>query len=206
MKKLAALIVIVIAGTFSVFASGTRGEKSTYEVDTKASKVYWTGKKVTGEHQGYLSIDNGQVYVSNNKVVGAEVNMEMNSIECTDLSGEWKDKLVGHLKSEDFFSVEKYPTASFKITSIKSSESGQEVVGDLTIKGITHEISFPANVSVVENKVTASGTASIDRTKWNIQYGSGKFFSNLGDNMIKDEFEIKFELAATVPTTLSAKK
>jgi len=205
MKKLVALILVVVAGSFSVFASVIKSEKSTYEVDTKASKVYWVGKKVTGEHKGYLSIDNGQVYVSNNKIVGADVNLGMNSIECTDLTGEWKDKLIGHLKSEDFFSVEKYPNASFKITSIKSSESGQQVVGDLTIKGITHEISFPAKVSVASEKVTASGTASIDRTKWDIKYNSGSFFSNLGDNMIKDEFEIKFELEASVTETLSAK-
>jgi len=105
------------------------------------------------------------------------------------LSGEWKDKLVGHLKSDDFFSVEKHPNAIFKITSVKDSGSEQKVGGK-----ITHEISFPAKVSVNGGKVTASGTASIDRTKWDIKYGSGQFFSDLGDKIIRDEFEIKFVL------------
>ncbi len=197
MKKLVALFVAAIVSSTIVFASNGKSEKSTFEIDTKASKVYWTGKKVTGEHKGYLSIGNGQVFVSSGEVVGAEVNMDLNSIECTDLTGEWKDKLIGHLKSDDFFAVENYPTAKFEITSIKTDGDEQNVVGKLSIKGITHEITFPAEVTVADNKVTASGVASIDRTKWNIKYGSGKFFSNLGDNMIKDEFEIKFELTAT---------
>jgi polyisoprenoid-binding protein YceI len=114
----------------------------------------------------------------------------MASIEVTDLEGTWKDKLVGHLKSEDFFAVDKFPKANFEITSLND----KLVVGVLTIKGISHEISFPAEVAVNGSKVNANGTATIDRTKWNIQYGSGQFFSNLGDNMISDEFEIRFEL------------
>ncbi|MDX1283906.1 MAG: YceI family protein, partial [Draconibacterium sp.] len=152
----------------------------------------WTGAKVTGEHTGYVLLENGQVYVNNNEVVGAKIKMDMSSIEVTDLEGEWKDKLVGHLKSDDFFSADKFPHAKFEITSFKNND----VTGDLTIKGITHEISFPAEVNIDGDNVTALGTASIDRTKWDIKYGSGKFFSDLGDRMIKDEFEIKFELSA----------
>ena len=191
MKRVTLFLAAII---FSVVASATvgQGEKTSFEIDTKASKVYWTGKKVSGEHTGYLHIDAGTVSVKNDKVVGADVKLDMNSIECTDLSGEWKDKLVGHLKSDDFFSVEKFPTADFKITDV----NGDKVVGKLTIKGITHEVSFPAKVSVEGNTVTASGTATIDRTLYDIKYGSGKFFSDLGDRMINDDFEIKFELTA----------
>lgn len=191
MKKLTGILAAIVIALTAVAADGN-GEKTALVVDTKASKVYWTGKKVSGEHTGYLSIANGTVYVKGDKLVGADLTLDLNSIECTDLTGEWKDKLVGHLKSEDFFSVEKHPNATFKITAV----NGGKVVGDLTIKGITHEISFPAKVSVTDDKVTANGTASIDRTKWNIKYGSGQFFSDLGDKMISDEFEIKFELTA----------
>ncbi len=200
MKKLTGILAAIVFAV-SAHASNGDSEKTLYEVDTKASKVYWTGKKVSGEHTGYLSIGNGNIHVKGNEVVSAEINMDLNTIECTDLSGEWKDKLIGHLKSEDFFSAEKYPNAIFKIKSVK----GEKVVGDLTIKGITHEISFPADVSVANGKVIANGTASIDRTKWDIKYGSGKFFSDLGDKMISDEFEIKFELTAISDGALSAK-
>ena len=190
--KRVTLFLVALAIATTTFATVGQGEKTSFEIDTKASKVYWTGKKVSGEHTGYLHIDAGTVSVKNDKVVGADVKLDMNSIECTDLSGEWKDKLVGHLKSDDFFSVEKFPTAVFKITEVK----GDKVVGDLTIKGITHQVIFPAKVKVDGNTVIASGTATIDRTKYDIKYGSGKFFSDLGDRMINDEFEIKFELTA----------
>ncbi|WP_320111881.1 YceI family protein [Draconibacterium orientale] len=193
MKKLATLLVFAIAVTTAGFASNGKDDKATYSVDTKASKVYWTGKKVAGEHTGYLNLAGGEVFVEGKEVTGANLNMDVTSIEVTDLEGEWKDKLVGHLKSDDFFSAEKHPVANFKITSYKNDK----VVGDLTIKGITNQVSFPAEVKVEGDVLTASGTASIDRTKWDIKYGSGKFFSDLGDNMIKDEFEIKFELKAT---------
>jgi polyisoprenoid-binding protein YceI len=195
MRKLVGVFAAIVIA-FTAFANEGNGEKTAFTVDTKASKVYWTGKKVSGEHTGYLSIGSGTVYVEGDKVVSANIEMEMNTIEVTDLTGEWKDKLVGHLKSDDFFSVEKHPKASFKITSVKSAGSEQQIDGDLTIKGITHKISFPAKVSVHDGGVKAEGTASIDRTKWNIKYGSGQFFSDLGDRMISDEFEIRFELTA----------
>ncbi|WP_372651843.1 YceI family protein [Draconibacterium sp.] len=202
MKKLATLLVLAIAITTASFASNGNGDKTTYNVDTKASKVYWTGKKVTGEHTGYLNLAGGEVFVEGKEVKGANLNLDVTSIEVTDLQGEWKDKLVGHLKSDDFFSAEKHPVANFKITSY----SNDKVVGDLTIKGITNEVSFPAEVKVDGDVLTATGTATIDRTKWDIKYGSGKFFSDLGDNMIKDEFEIKFELKATASEGTTSSK
>jgi polyisoprenoid-binding protein YceI len=195
MKRLTGILAAIVIALTAV-AADRSADKTALVVDTKASKVYWTGKKVSGEHTGYLSVGSGTVFLKGDKVVGADINMDLTTIECTDLTGEWKDKLVGHLKSDDFFSVEKHPNATFKITSVKSSGAEKKVVGNLTIKGITHEISFPAKIDVAGDKVTANGTASIDRTKWDIKYGSGKFFSDLGDRMIKDEFEIKFELSA----------
>ena len=196
MKKVVLLITGIILSASVAFASVGQAEQSELKVDTQKSKVYWTGKKVTGEHTGYVNIEEGTVVVKDGAPQTAHIKMDMNSIEDTDLEGEWKDKLVGHLKSDDFFSVEKYPVATFKVKSFKKSGTQHTVVGDLSIKGITHEISFPADVKVEDGLLTANGTAKIDRTKWDIRYGSGKFFDGLGDKMIYDDFEIKFELVA----------
>uniref|UniRef100_UPI0032174BEC YceI family protein n=1 Tax=uncultured Draconibacterium sp. TaxID=1573823 RepID=UPI0032174BEC len=201
MKKLTGILAAVLITLTA--AAGKEVSKKHFDVDTKNSKVYWTGKKVTGEHSGYLTVGNGTVMVENNKVKSADLNLDLTSIECTDLSGEWKDKLVGHLKSDDFFSVDKHPNATFKIKSIDGTGSNKTVVGDLTIKGITNEISFPAEVTVDGNKVTATGNATIDRTKWNMKFRSGKFFDSLGDKMIHDEFDIKFELIAVAGDKLT---
>ena len=196
MKTSINLILGILVSASTVFAANVKREKSAFEIDTKASKVNWTAKKVTGEHTGYLSVGNGTVTVENNNLVGAQVNMDLNTIVCTDLTdAEWNKKLIGHLKSEDFFSVEKYPMANSEITSLKPAGKGTyNVNGKLTIKGITNEIVFPANVTIENGIVKALGTAKIDRTKWDIRYGSGKFFEGLGDKMIYDEFEITFDI------------
>jgi polyisoprenoid-binding protein YceI len=209
MKKSIGIVLGILVITSSVFASNTKGEKSTFEIDTKASKVHWTGKKVTGEHTGYLSVGAGTVNVENNNVVGAQLNMDLNSIVCTDIKDAGTNqKFVGHLKSDDFFSVENHPVAKFEITSMKPGTSSGEynVKGNMTIKGKTHEISFPAKVSLNNGLVKAVGTAKLDRTKWDIKYGSGKFFEGLGDKMIYDEFEVTFDIAAKADNSSASAK
>jgi len=198
MKKSIGIVLGILVITSSVFATNTKKEKTAFEIDTKASKVHWTGKKVTGEHTGYLSVGKGTIMVENNNVVGAQVNIDMNSIVCTDIKDEGTNqKFVGHLRSDDFFSVAKHPNARFEITSMKPVSGGDyNVKGNLTIKGITNEVSFPAKATVSGGIVKANGTAKIDRTKWDIRYGSGKFFDGLGDKMIYDEFEITFDISA----------
>ena len=209
MKKSIEIILGIMVITASVFASNSKGEKAAFEIDTKASKVHWTGKKVTGEHTGYLSVGKGTVMLENNSVVGAQLNIDMTSIVCTDIKDEGTNqKFVGHLKSDDFFSVEKHPNVKFEITSMKPGSFAGEynVNGKLTIKGITDDVSFPAKVSVNGGLVKAVGTAKLDRTKWDIRYGSGKFFEGLGDRMIYDEFEVTFDIAAKANSSeLSAK-
>jgi len=205
MKKIVGLLGIALFSISVAVAGQKDAAQSTLKVDTKASKVYWNAKKVTGEHSGVLSVADGTVYVQGEKVTGANINLDMNSIDCTDLEGEWKGKLIGHLKSDDFFSVEKHPNAVFAIKSVEKEGAQYKVVGDLTIKGIKHEISFPADVKVAGDKLTANGTATIDRTKYDIRYGSGKFFEGLGDKMIYDTFDIRFELVASSSEELSMK-
>ena len=203
MKKISGLLGIALVIVL-VAATGQKAvAQSALKVDTKASKVYWNAKKVTGEHSGLLSVADGTVYVQDEKITGASINLDMNTIDCTDLEGEWKDKLIGHLKSDDFFSVEKHPKATFAIKSVTKDGAQHKVVGDLTIKGIKHEISFPAEVKVEGDKLTANGTATVDRTKYDIRYGSGKFFEGLGDKMIYDTFDIRFELVASSSAEIS---
>lgn len=199
MKKLVGITLGILVITSSVFATNTKAEKSAFEIDTKSSKVSWNAKKVTGEHSGYISVGKGNVMVEGNKVVGAQVNMDLNTIVCTDIKDEsTNQKFIGHLKSDDFFSVAKFPNANFEVTSMKPGNVSGEynVKGKMTIKGITNEISFPAKVSLANGLVKAVGTAKLDRTKWDIRYGSGKFFEGLGDKMIYDEFEITFDITA----------
>ncbi|WKN30066.1 YceI family protein [Porifericola rhodea] len=181
-----------------VLASFTNPEKVTsYEVDAKDSKLIWTGRKVTGEHTGTIQIKDGNLEVDNNKLVGGQFFIDMTTIETTDLEGEYKTKLDGHLKSDDFFGIEQYPTAKFVITKAKVKKGNQyNITGDLTIKGITEEVSFPATVKVSDSEVVADATIVVDRSKYNVRYGSGSFFDDLGDKTIYDEFDLVVSLKA----------
>lgn len=166
-------------------------------VDTKKSVINWVGKKVTGQHNGRLWLKSGSVDMDKNNIKGGTFVIDMTSIKDDDLKDpEYNAKLTGHLKSDDFFGVQKYPTSTFKITSVKPISSGgtHEITGDLTIKGITKSISFPAQVDIKGAKATAKGKIKVDRTQFDVKYGSGKFFENLGDKMINDEFELELDL------------
>ena len=117
--------------------------------------------------------------------------VDMSSIICTDLEGEYKQKLEGHLKSDDFFSVASHETSKLVFTDVKSTgKNSYEVTGDLTIKGITKPVTF--DVSVYGSKATA--TLKIDRAEYNVRYGSGSFFDDLGDKTIYDEFDLVVDL------------
>lgn len=193
--------------TIGAFAKDSDDSRTVYNVDADRSSVNWVGKKVTGQHNGTLNVDDSKVVVEGNDVVYAKVEMDMNSIVCEDLTNpEYNKKLVDHLKSDDFFSSDKFPQATFVTTGFSTnpdaSADGQNyiVTGDLTIKGITKEVSFPVNVEINGEQLQANGTATLDRTKWNIKYGSGSFFKGLGDKMIYDDFEIEFDLVAAAET------
>ncbi len=175
----------------------------TMTVDTKASKVEWLGEKVTGKHNGNVMLQSGTVEATGGRLTGGSFVLDMTSITNEDLKdAEYNGKLIGHLKSDDFFSVEKNPTATFKITSVaavKGAEAGKPnytVNGDLTIKGITNRITFPATVAMKGGQLTAVGTAKVDRTKYDIKYGSGSFFDNLGDKAISNDMTITFNVVA----------
>ena len=193
------------AQTLASAAKTTKAVKAAtvYTVETSQSNLEWNGKKVTGEHTGNIAISKGDILVNGNKIVGGNVLIDMNSITNKDITDDsYKQKLLGHLKSDDFFSAEKHPTGNFKITSvspIKGAQAGaanHTVKGDLTLKGITKSISFPATVSVKEGVASATGTATLDRTQWDIKYNSKSFFPNIADKAIYDDFTVKFNLVA----------
>ena len=160
-------------------------------VAIKSSTVVWKGYKVAGSHEGTIDLKSGSLAFDGDKLTGGAFVLDMNSLSSTDLSGEYKGKLEGHLKSDDFFGVAKYPTAALKITKVKKTgKNAYKIIGDLTIKGITKTVKFPA--SIYGKKAT--GTLKIDRTDFNVQYGSGSFFDNLKDNLIYDELDLVVDL------------
>ncbi|MFD2892703.1 YceI family protein [Flavobacterium chuncheonense] len=186
MKTMKSFAVAVIAlVSFTTFAQTTK------KVNTTESKVEWVGKKVTGQHSGTISLAEGALVFKGKKLAGGTFTVDMTSINTTDLQGEMKGKLDGHLKSDDFFGVEKFPTANlvFKTLTNKGNDV-YTVNADLTIKGKTNPISFDMKV----NGSTATTKLMVDRAKYDIRYGSGSFFDNLGDKTIYDEFELDVTL------------
>lgn len=189
MKKnvLSLALVLVVGG--SAMANPSEGEKK--EVKTDASKVTWKAYKVTGSHTGTVDLKEGNLIFEDDKLTGGEFKVDMTSLISTDLKGESKGKLEGHLKSDDFFSVANHPTASLVFTDVKASgKNSYEVTGDLTIKGITKPVTF--DLSVYGSKATA--TLKVDRAEYDVRYGSGSFFENLGDKTIYDEFDLVVDL------------
>jgi polyisoprenoid-binding protein YceI len=182
---LAALVIATVTFAF------TNIEDGTVEVKAEQSSVTWKGYKVTGSHKGNIALKNGALTFKEGKLIGGEFVIDMATIENTDMEGEYKTKLEGHLKSDDFFGVEKYPTAKLIFKDVKSTgKNSYEVTGDLTIKDKTNTVTF--DLSVYGNKATAN--VKIDRTKFDVRYGSTSFFDDLQDKAIYDEFDLVTDL------------
>jgi len=175
--------------------TSTFAQKS-MRLKTDQSKVEWTGKKVTGEHNGAVLLKSGSLIMKGANVIGGEFVMDMSSITNKDITNEkYRENLVNHLKSPDFFSVVKFPEAKFVVTGSKTEKNGMLMVkGKLTIKGITNPLEFGVDTHKHGESYHMSGVMVIDRTKYDIKYGSGSFFDNLGDRTISDNFELKFDL------------
>lgn len=183
------------------------GEAVQYTVDAKTSKIEWTGTKPTGKHTGTIMLADGAVFVKDSVLDSGKFNIDMNTITVTDLTGEEKSNLEAHLKGnaadakeadmDHFFNVKKFPTGSFEITSAKTENGKTSVEGNLTLKGITKNVKFPAKVTVNGDTVTLeSDVFSINRTLWNVNYASKSVFDNLGDKFVNDEIELKVSVTA----------
>ena len=166
-------------------------EEEKREVNTEKSTVTWKAYKVTGSHTGTVNLNSGALMFDGDKLTGGEFEVDMTSLIATDLEGEYKGKLEGHLKSDDFFGVATHPTSRLVFTGVKANgKNSYEVTGDLTIKGITKPVTL--DVSVYGSKATA--TLKVDRAQYDVKYGSGSFFENLGDKTIYDEFDLVVDL------------
>ncbi|MHA8065694.1 YceI family protein [Aquirufa sp. ROCK2-A2] len=191
MKKVQVILSALVVGFISM-TSATAAPKPV-NVSTSASKVVWLAKKVTGEHNGTVAISNGSLSIDGNKLVGGNFTIDLKSIVCKDLTDPgYNQKFITHITSGDFFEVEKFPTANFVITKV----AGNQVSGNMTIKGITKAVSFPAQISVAGGKVSAVASITIDRTDYNIKYGSKKFFESIGDKAIYDDFALTVTLVS----------
>ncbi|MDN3672325.1 YceI family protein [Flavobacterium branchiarum] len=186
MKNLKTIALALVVALSSVSMNA-----QTKKVDVKSSTVKWVGKKVTGEHSGTVNLKDGALVFKGKKLAGGTFTVDMTSINATDLSGEYQGKLNGHLKADDFFGTEKFPTAKlvFKTIGAKATDV-YTVTADLTIKGITKPVTF--DITVKGN--TATADLKVDRTKYDIKYNSGNFFENLGDKTINDDFELSVSL------------
>ncbi|MFT0716491.1 YceI family protein [Flagellimonas lutimaris] len=186
-KTILSLALITLFGA-SVVANPI--VKETKEVKTSESQVTWKGYKVGGSHTGTISLKSGALEFDGEKLVGGSFVVDMTSINTTDLEGDYKGQLDGHLKSDDFFGTANYPTATLNFTKVKSSgKNSYEVQGDLTIKGTTEPVTF--DVSVYGDKATA--TVKVDRTKYDVKYGSG-IIGTAKDKLIYDEFDLVVDL------------
>ncbi|MFV8376631.1 YceI family protein [Flavobacterium sp. LB1P71] len=182
--KSIALTLVVVLSTLSVTAQ-------TKKVDATNSSINWVGKKVTGQHNGTVNLKSGTLVFKGKKLRSGTFVVDMTSLTATDLKGEYQGKLNGHLKSEDFFGTEKFPTSTlvFKKVTVKAPNV-YTVTGDLTIKGITNPITF--DLATTTN--SAATTFKVDRTKYGIKYNSASIFSSIGDKAISDDFELAVAL------------
>ena len=185
MKNLKTIAIALLVAFGTVNAQSKK-------VDAAKSTISWVGKKVTGQHEGTVNLKEGNLIFKGKKVVGGNFTVDMTSMTTTDLkAGQGKEKLDGHLKSEDFFGTEKFPTATLVFKSIGEKSAGvYSVTADLTIKGVSNSVNFELTTTAT----TATTKLSVDRTKFGIKYGSKSLADTIADRAIDDEFELTVTL------------
>jgi polyisoprenoid-binding protein YceI len=212
MKKilLPALFVAALLASPAAFAQKAVSKKvtvpaavATYKLQPQLSTLGWDGKAVTHGHNGTIQFSSGDLEVRNNMVVGGTAIVDMKTIKATDITdADNHAKFVGHMSSGDFFDAPAFPTSTFKITSVTpiagaaADADNATITGDMTIKGVTQKVSFPAKVGVKNGVAAATGKVTIDRTKFGLKYGSKSFFDSIGDKAINDEFTLAFNVIA----------
>lgn len=190
MKIVIAVVFIALSFAESVAQKSTA---SKVDIDLKQSKLEWTGKKLGGEHYGEIQLTSGVLTFDKKKLSGGTFEMDMASITCEDITDAKQNKrLVDHLRSEDFFSVLRFPKSTFVITKVEpKSENDYLITGNLTIKEKTHPVTFAAKISAAKNQTKAEATLVFDRSKYDVKFGSQSFFENLGDKLVYDDVDMK---------------
>ena len=200
MKKLIALLMFVSLVSCNMNSNKTAETNdvamaavdATYNIKQDQSSLVWTGREVsTSSHYGTINFTSGQFEIADGLISQGEFFVDMTSITVQDLTGGSKDRLEGHLRSDDFFSVESFPTAHLYISSSEVISNGKWMVnGFLTIKDISHPVLFE-----MANTVDGWNASLVfDRSKYNVKFRSGTFFENLGDKLIYDDIELKINL------------
>lgn len=190
--KISSMLLLAVVASFSFFAFAPKDD--VYNVDVTKSAVTWEGKKFSGSHNGTVNLTSGTLAFNGKKLTQGGFIVNMTTIKDADKSAG----LEKHLKNDDFFGVEKFPAANFVIKKVATNGNVANITGDITIKGVTQSITFPATVVWNADK-TVTATAdkiTIDRTKFGVQYKSKSVFSNIGDNFIYDDFTISVKLVA----------
>lgn len=191
---------ITAISSTTISLNGAKLPDGKYIINPSDATLNWTGRKVILKNwvdKGMIDLKEASFEVKDGFMISNKFVIDMTTIQplTTGMGGN-QDRLATHLKSDAFFDVVKYPTSTFTAKEFTASTSNLYIVkGDLTIKGITDEISIPITFNYANpTLVMAKGSVDIDRTKWDVRYGSGKFFQNLGDNIIDDKFNISFEV------------
>ncbi|HIB48792.1 MAG TPA: YceI family protein [Flavobacteriaceae bacterium] len=183
MRTIKSLVLMAVVISATAFTNPMTMKK---KIDIKESQIEWKGKKILGSHTGTIQLKDGYLEMDGENLVGGMFTVDMSTITVTDLEGENKGKLEGHLKSNEFFGVENHPTSVLVINSATKDRNTYEVQANITIKGHTEPVTFD-----LEMGASAAQTSfKIDRTKFDIRYGSGSFADNLGDNAISDKFTL----------------
>jgi polyisoprenoid-binding protein YceI len=177
----------------SVIKDINKMKNQKFEIVSTQSNIEWVGRKVTGAHNGNIAIKNGELVLTDGKLTGGRFIIDATSIKILDITDPATNaQFAGHLASDDFFSIEKYPEATFEIIGVV----GSHIEGNLTIKDITHPVGFDAVISINDDSITATGQVVIDRTDYNMKFRSGNFFKDLGDNLIYNDFDLNVSITA----------
>lgn len=174
-------------------------ETTKFEIESTKSRIDWIGRKVTGAHNGTIEVKEGELLFSDGKLTGGTIAIDTTTIKILDIADAATNaQFAGHLASDDFFAIEKFPTATFEILSVRPLSGNQfHLEGSLTIKGITHAAGLDATIENHQDNVTLAGKLIVDRTRYGIKFRSGNFFKDLGDTLIYNDFELDTVISAT---------
>ena len=190
MKRTLIIISVLLAFAYSATA------QVRYTADTAKTVLQWKATKVIGGHTGKIELKNGWIDWKRNSILSGAFIIDMKTIRDEDLTDDkMKSTLENHLKSDDFFGVEKFPETLLEITSPVAFRKGEALVNAfLTIKGVRQPVVFTAKVKEEGNELIFTAPVTVDRTRFGLKYGSGKFFANLGDKAISDNFTVDVTL------------
>jgi len=206
-KKLLSVVaaLVLVATVIRAQADGPESSPGAasgpaYAFNEKESTLYWEGSKPGGKHFGTIEVINGSAVTDGDRIVGGTFQIDMSSIKNDDIENEgMRSRLLDHLRSEDFFYVDKFPTSTFEIKSVEpvsgADPASHKITGELTIRGNTREVSFPADISMTDRAIYAkTGEISLDRTEWEVNHKSKSVFAGLKDSFIDDDMIVKLDV------------